>query len=528
MPSETQSFFDPDKLRGPRRGPDVGRDITEEILTTGDELPAALTVSALVARVKSALAEAFPQTVAVVGEISNFKLHSSGHMYFSLKDAASAIDAAMFRQHARRLKFKPCDGLEVLVEGRVDVYDRRGQLQLYVQRMTPKGAGELELAFRQLREKLQREGLFAAEAKKPLCRYPRGLGVVSSLTGAAIRDIRRTLKRRWPAARVFLVPSLVQGEGAAEQVAEAIGLLDAAAERFGIDTIIVARGGGSLEDLWAFNEEIVARAIFAARTPIISGIGHEVDITIADLVADVRAPTPTGAAELAVPDRREVVAALASLRARLDRRVRQVLEAHRSALRAIGRSVVFRDPTWRCRMATQRLDEAAHRLVVAAGQRIRAGRRRLEPAANRLAALHPARFLEKASSRVENLLNRMRWALGGRSKRDGEKLLAVQGRLKGSHPSQRLKLARQRVEAAARQLDALSYRRVIRRGFSVTRREDGRILRSVQEVGDGDWVRTELADGEIASQVGRGASSDVPGRRKRPPSNPPGRFDKTD
>jgi len=372
---------------------------------------------------------------------------------------------------------------------------------------------------------------------------------------------------------VFLAPSLVQGEGAAEAVAESIRLLDAAAERFGIDTILVARGGGSLEDLWAFNEEVVARAIFTARTPIISGIGHEVDITIADLVADLRAPTPTGAAELAVPDQRDVRRVLETLQVRLGRRAAQTLESGRLALSAVRRSVVFRDPTWRCRMATQQVDELSHRLARAASERATAGRRRLEPAANRLAALHPARLLEKARSQPENLLARMRWALGGRSRRGGEKLLAVAGRLKAlhparllekarsqpenllarmrwalggrsrrggekllavagrlnaAHPSHRVVLARQRTEAAARQLDALSYRRVIKRGFSVTRRQDGRILRSFGEVRDGDWVRTELADGKIDSQVGQRTSPGISRRAKQRPDDAPGLFEKTD
>jgi exodeoxyribonuclease VII large subunit len=454
------------------------------------------------ARIKCALAEAFPQSVAVVGEISNFKLHSSGHMYFRLKDADAAIDAAMFRQFASRLRFTPADGLEVLVEGRVDVYDPRGQLQLYVEQMTPRGAGALELAFRQLCEKLRREGLFDPASKKPLPRFPRAIGLVTSPTGAAVRDICKTLRRRWPAARVYLMPVLVQGEGAAESVAEGIALLDANAARFGIDTIIVARGGGSLEDLWAFNEEIVIRAIHAAGAPIVTGIGHEIDVTIADMVADVRAATPTAAAELAVPDAAEVLRHLLTVEARLRRAAVEGFESAATALRAVLRSAIFRDPTAGLRIQHQRLDELSHRLRADLGQIVSQARRRLEPVGGRLASLHPARLTESAKGRVDRLTARLAWALGGRSKRAGDALAAWQGRLLAVQPGYRLRLACQRVAAAERQLEALSHRSVLHRGFSVTRRPDGAILRSIGDVGEGDWIATELADGRIRSRVG--------------------------
>ena len=465
------------------------------------EAPPTLTVSALIARVKCALADAFPRRVAVVGEISNFKLHSSGHMYFRLKDADAAIDAAMFRQFASRVRFTPADGLEVVAEGRVDVYDPRGQLQFYVESMTPRGAGALELAFRQLREKLQREGLFDPAVKKPLARFPRAVGVITSPTGAAVRDICRTLQRRWPAARVYLMPVLVQGEGAAESVAEGIAMLDTHAGRFGIDTIIVARGGGSLEDLWAFNEEIVARAIFAAVTPIVTGVGHETDVTIADLAADVRAATPTAAAELAVPDATEVLRHLASLHARLHRSVAEGLASAAADLRGMLRSAIFRDPAVGLRIRHQRLDELSHRLRADLGQILSQARRRLDPAGGKLAALAPARLAEVARGRLDRLAARLAWALGARSKRAGDVLAVWRGRLLAVHPAQRLAMVSQRLNAAGRQLEAMSYRGVLRRGFSVTRKADGAILRSRGDVTEDDWITTELADGIIHSRL---------------------------
>ncbi len=494
------SFFDPDKARGASDAPDVGKDVTGEILS-GDAQRGPISVSALLGRIKGALTDAFPQRLAVVGELSNVKRHTSGHLYFRLKDAAASIDAVMFRPHAGRLKFEPTDGLEVVVEGRIDVYEVRGQLQLYAERMTPKGAGALELAFRQLQAKLAAEGLFDAAHKKPLAEFPRAIGAVTSATGAAIRDIRRTLARRWPAARVYLVNVLVQGEGAAGQIADAIRLLDANAEHYQIDTLIVSRGGGSLEDLWAFNEEAVGRAICAARTPVITGVGHEADVTIADLAADVRAPTPTGAAELAVPDAEDVRRRVAQLSARLLRTIGDGLERAKASLDAIGRSGVFRDPASRLRTQTQRLDELTHRLRAGAGELLAGERRRLQPAANRLAALHPARLAERAKAALASLTGRLAWVLGGQSKRAGDALAAAEARLQAVHPRYRLKLARQQVIAMGRQLEAMSYRNVLGRGFSVTRRVGGGILRSVANVRLRERIETELADGKFASVV---------------------------
>ena len=503
-------FFDPSRAKGPKKGPDIGK----------EGAPQPMSVSLLVARVKQALADAMGASVTVVGELSNVKCHDSGHVYFRLKDAKCAVDAVMFRGPAGKLKFTPADGLEVVVEGRVDVYDARGQLQLYVERMTPVGAGSLELAFRQLKEKLQAEGLFDAACKKPIPRFPRAVGVITSQTGAAVRDISRTLRRRWPAARVYLLPTLVQGEGAACQIAECIRLMDASAAALGIDTIIVGRGGGSLEDLWAFNEEAVARAVFAAGTPIISGVGHEVDFTICDLVADVRAATPTAAAELAVPDASAVHAWLSEAATRATRRMRQRLDEARLALESIRRSAVFRDPMGRVRTQMQRVDEFAHRLRGGVRHRVAQARRATEPAAARLAVLHPARQCDRGAAKVDGLLSRLRWALGGRSKRAGEALGGIAGRLASASPVNRVRLARQQVDGAARQLDAMSYRSVLRRGFSVTRSQAGGILRASSSAISGEMIETELADGKLRSRVASDAEDAARSANECPKTQP--------
>jgi len=512
------------KGTGQGSGEQAGRDVTDQFVAPA---AAPLTVSALVARIKEALLDAFPAPVSVVGQISNFKRHTSGHLYFSLKDESATIDAVMFRPDARGVRFDVEDGLEVVATGRVDVYERQGRLQLYVQRIIPKGTGALELAFRQLKDRLQKEGLFDPRRKKPIPTFPRAIGVVTSPTGAAIRDISNTLKRRWPAARVYLVPVRVQGEGASEEIAEAIGLLDAAAEGFEIDTILLARGGGSLEDLWAFNEEPVARAIFAARTPILTGVGHEVDFTIADFVADVRAATPTAAAELAVPDAAELRRSCDVLGLRLRRRTRDLLEYARSALAGVQRSVVFRDPTAGVRTANQRVDELATRMWRSLSEARRAGERRCHQAERALAAQHPRRLLERAGARAEQLCHRLAWALGRRARLAADALAQCRARFGEAHPRHLLKLSRQRVALRQRQLESLSYRAPLKRGYSITRVKGGGILRSAAEVKAGDLLESELLDGRVDSRVAR-SRPNGPGGGDRAEKDNPKLFEDTD
>ena len=506
--------------------PAAGRDVTGDILGPRDA-SAPLRVCELVGRIKEALLDAFPATVAVVGEISNFKRHGSGHLYFSLKDEQAAIDAVMFRPDAAAVRFEPGDGLEVVAEGKVDVWDKAGRLQLYVQRLTPRGTGALELAFRQLKERLEREGLFDPARKQPIARFPRAIGVITSPTGAAIRDIARTLGRRWPAARVYLVGVRVQGEGAAEEIAEALGLLDAAAERLGIDTIILARGGGSLEDLWAFNEEPLGRAVFAAKTPVVSGVGHEVDFTICDFVADVRAATPTAAAELTTPDRGEMARRCDVLAGRMGRRLRDLLAGAGTALGGVRRSVVFRDPSWAVRSARQELDQLSGRMRAALAELRRLSERRFARAERVIIAHHPRRRRELAAAGLAHVRRDLAWALGRRSKAAGDELAGRAARLAAAHPVHRLALARQQVGALRRQLEAMSYRAALRRGYSVTRLAGGAILRRAADVAVGDRLRTELAEGKLESQVTR-APPPPAGKPKSKPDDRLTLFDTTE
>lgn len=259
-----------------------------------------LTVTALNRYLKHVMDnDLYLQDVYLKGEISNFKPHGTGHFYFSLKDESGRVNAIMFKFNTSKLKFKPVDGMHVLVHGKISVYEATGNYQIYIDEMLEDGVGNLYVAYEQLKQKLLNEGLFAAENKSPIPLIPKKIGIITALSGAAIRDILTTLKRRFPLVEILVFPTLVQGEGAKESIVKSIE----AAQNYNLDTLIIGRGGGSIEDLWAFNEEIVARAIAASQVPIISAVGHETDITIADLVADLRAPTPTAAAELAVPDR---------------------------------------------------------------------------------------------------------------------------------------------------------------------------------------------------------------------------------
>lgn len=271
----------------------------------------------------------------IQGEISNCKLHHSGHIYLSLKDDASVLRAVMFRTAASSLRFQPENGMKVLARGRISVYERDGQYQLYIEELQPDGVGALHIAFEQLKAKLAEEGLFEERFKKPLPEYPQTIGVVTALTGAAVRDIIHVLGRRCPSAQVRIFPVLVQGEQAATQIAEAISFFN---QKKLADVLIVGRGGGSIEDLWAFNEEIVARSIFASEIPVISAVGHETDFTIADFVADRRAPTPSAAAEIAVPSVSETAERLASLRSVLCYRINGMIEQQKQHLELLKRS----------------------------------------------------------------------------------------------------------------------------------------------------------------------------------------------
>jgi len=348
-----------------------------------------LTVSELNERIKGTL-EARLDSVWVQGEISNFRVPPSGHCYFTLKDDRSQIGAVLFRRQGMALRFTPENGMAVLCLGKVSIYSARGDLQLYVEDMEPQGQGALYLAFEQLKKKLAAEGLFAPERKKPLPFLPAAIGIVSSDRGAALHDMLRIIRDRYADRRVVIRPVKVQGEGAAGEIAAGIADLN----RFGaVDVIIVGRGGGSLEDLWAFNEEIVARAIAASKIPVVSAVGHEIDFTIADFAADLRAPTPTAAAELILPRQRDLREQLQSLELRLFREMASIVDAARQNLQAWVKRLA--DPGRKLRESQQQLDDLALELVKRLRERVRQSRNRLAELAGRLGALSPLAVLER-------------------------------------------------------------------------------------------------------------------------------------
>ncbi|NMB44987.1 MAG: exodeoxyribonuclease VII large subunit [Firmicutes bacterium] len=330
--------------------------------------------------------------ITVCGEISNFKHHSSGHMYFVLKDAQSSIRCVMFRSHNGRLRFLPENGLEVYATGSIGIYETGGLYQLYVEYLEPRGMGDLHLAFQQLKDKLQEEGLFDPARKRSIPFLPRRVGVVTSPTGAAIRDIVSILTRRMPGVDILVAPAQVQGREAAASIVAALEALTQWGE---VDVIILGRGGGSLEDLWPFNEELVARAVYACPVPIISAVGHETDITICDFVADLRAPTPSGAAELAVPVTADLQAGLGEMETRLHRALLRGCQHKRERITHLGRMLKSYSPDDMIRQKRQRLDELTPRLLSAVQRHVASEKRELEMVVQRLDNLSPLSVLTR-------------------------------------------------------------------------------------------------------------------------------------
>lgn len=353
-------------------------------------------VSEITRQIKFSLENRFPK-VWIQGEISNFKQHTSGHLYFTLKDENAQISATMWRSRAQELLFAPEDGMKVIARGRITVYPPRGSYQIEVDQLQPVGVGELQLAFERLKQKLGAEGLFDARHKKPLPEYPETIGIVTSETGAAIQDIRSVLERRMPSVSAILYPVRVQGPGAAREIAEAIRDLN----RYGgVDVMIVGRGGGSLEDLWPFNEEIVARAIFESSIPVISAVGHEIDFSIADFVADFRAATPSAAAEQVVRDRSEILEFLRNMCYTM----RETLEDRVSSLRGqieqfVG-SYSFNKPRDMMRESSQRVDELERALSVSFSHLFQLAHQRCETATHRVEALSPKAVLHRGYAMV--------------------------------------------------------------------------------------------------------------------------------
>lgn len=338
-------------------------------------------------------------SIMVRGEISNFKCYASGHCYFTLKDASSALKCVMFRSQAQHLRFQPVNGLSVIASGNIAVYERDGVYQLYVDSLAPEGKGDLALAYEQLKNRLAAEGLFAKDRKKALPKFPKKIGIVTSLSGAVLRDIYHVTKRRWPAVQLVLYPVQVQGEFSAKQVALAIEFFNT---KYAVDVMIVGRGGGSMEDLWSFNEEVVVRAIAASKIPIISAVGHETDFSLADFAADVRAATPSQAAELAVPDRDELKRYVVRMQRQLAQMARRELNERRLRLQVCQKNKLLQRPELLLADRRQRLDNLISKLRQCLDENITVKNHQLSLALEKLSVLNPAKTLQRGFALVEH------------------------------------------------------------------------------------------------------------------------------
>ena len=435
------------------------------------------TVSELVLRIKETLEDRFP-AVWVEGEISNLRIPSSGHVYFTLKDDGAQLRCVLFRSRGRRVAFQPEDGMQVLAFGGLDVYAARGEYQLIVELLEPKGVGALQLAFEQLKRRLEAEGLFEAGRKRALPPFPRTIGIVTSPTGAAIRDMLHVIGRRFADLRVLITPVRVQGEEAPGEIVRALRDLQEVPE---LDVVIVGRGGGSIEDLWAFNDERVARAISACRVPVISAVGHETDFTIADFVADLRAPTPSAAAEVVVREKLHVIRALCDMYDTLKQAMAARLARERQRMDSLGRRRVLTDAARALRDWHRRLDELSTRLALGARANRRLGEHRLSLARNALRSLNPVARIANGTVVLAQL--RVRLASAG---------------------ANRAKTARHRLDAAVGQLDSLSPLAVLGRGYSLTRLlPSGAIVRSAAQTRPGDAIEILLREGALDARVER-------------------------
>ena len=416
-------------------------------------------------------------TVWLKAEISNFKHHSRGHMYFTLKDDQSKILAVMFAGYNRSLRFQPENGMHVIVKGEVSVYEAMGQYQFYVHDMIPDGVGALHLAFEQLKDKLFREGLFEDNIKKSIPEFPEHIGVITSPTGAAIQDILSTINRRFPSVKISVFPALVQGEQAKEDLVKKI---EQANQMSSLDSIIIARGGGSIEDLWPFNEEVVARAIVASKIPVISGVGHETDTTIVDFVADLRAPTPTSAAELAVPSQTELQRKIKQSDRVLSREIKRLVTRRREQLQQLQKNYAFQYPKQMIIEKEQELDRVVDSLEKSIFEQLRKKQHTIQHLQSQLKLHHPRHQIETYQQRSTYLMR----TLHNRFQQIFEKKTS-------------------QFDGVLNQLHLLSPLNTMKRGYSITYNASGQLVKSVDQVKPGEDLAVKLSDGTIVTEISK-------------------------
>jgi exodeoxyribonuclease VII large subunit len=475
--------FDPDRASGGRRPGDAPARRESKLKSIADAKQ--ITVSQLSELIRTTLEERIASPLRVIGEVSN--LSTPNHWYFSLKDEGAVISCAAWASSVRKFGFVPSEGDEVVATGHVSHYSPQGRTQFYVSMMEPVGAGALELAFRAMCEELRTLGYFEESRKKPLPVFPRKVAVVTSPTGAAVQDVINTAAHRCKAVGLIIVPVKVQGEGAKEEIARAIRWVDANHERLGVDAILVTRGGGSMEDLWAFNERIVADAAYACSIPLVAAIGHESDTTVIELVADLRASTPTQAAMRLVPDAAELHKQVNHHEQRLAFLMRRMIERQRERVESIARQRIFRKPGDVVQLHRDRVDSHARHLEQLVRGRVLSARAKVEQLAGRLGELRPMAIVSERHERVAVLADRLQRAVHWRVRNAGARLDAIE-----------------------RELIAVDPRQVLKRGFSYTTKADGTLIRSVSDVRAGEKMLTNVRDGAIESTVD-GSEQQSPG-----------------
>ncbi|MDZ5712122.1 exodeoxyribonuclease VII large subunit [Jeotgalibacillus haloalkalitolerans] len=447
-----------------------------------------LTVSALTKYIKRKFdADPHLSGVYIKGEISNLKQPSSGHMYFTLKDQKTRISAVMFSSAASSLKFKPENGMEVLLQADVSVFESSGQYQLYVKKMEPDGVGALYLAYEQLKEKLQKEGLFDQGRKRSLPAYPENIGVITSASGAVIKDIMTTAGRRYPVAGIRLYPCSVQGEKAVPSILQA---LNAAAGDSSLDLLIIGRGGGSIEELWAFNDEQIAREIASFPVPVISAVGHETDVTIADFAADLRAPTPTAAAEIAVPHIEEVRERIMSMEVRSHRAIAQLIQYQKQQLKKQTDSIVFRRPEKMIEPHAQNLDRLNERLYRESAAIIQKAKIKRERIHEKLIRLNPSNQIERKKNHLDRLMDRLE-----------------------NTSSKKVNASRQRFIQATASLEALSPLKIMNRGYSLVFNDSNELIKSSEQVDAGDKITVSLQAADLICTVEQKVERDKHGEK---------------
>ena len=435
-------------------------------------------------------------TVYLKGEISNFKAHTRGHYYFTLKDEGSRINAVMFSSSVKNIKFTPIDGMKVLVTGKITVYEATGGYQIYVSDMLEDGVGNLYIAYEQLKKKLEGEGLFNPEHKKKIPRMPKKIGIVTASTGAAIRDILTTLKRRYPIVETILFPSLVQGADAAADIAKKIEI----ANTYDIDTLIVGRGGGSIEDLWPFNEEIVARAIYNSRVPVISAVGHEVDFTIADFVADLRAPTPTAAAELAVVDINTVIEYLEKANLRGYNATIKIINDKRIKLNNLSDSYVLKKPSNIYEVKEQKLDMLIDKINLNMKNILDNTRVRLFKSINSYILSNPHMLYLGKSENLKNLTLRINNNINNYLTEYKTLIFRLENSYVLTNPEVLYKYKRQEFDNLISKLEVLNPLNTLKRGYSITR-INNKVVSDISIIKSNDMLEIELLNGKVDAKV---------------------------